>query len=295
MAVSQENSATQQGGEPSGIELLELAGGPATEDARAQGAGPSAAGEAAAQAGEGAPAGSEAPVEGQPSWPEELQRYFPEIAAKFKDPVDLARSYAELERHFHLFRQAGLTPEQAYQAWLQLQAGGAEEEAGEAEETEEADAQEYLDRLAQAPRETIRSEARSEALEVVQTFMASMDVWNQLAAKHPDVAQVEERMTQLVHLVPGLLEAGFSLPEAVEHIYSLARGGAAAPSPEAVEKARQEAAAAERQRVLQQVRSATVEGGTSGGAPPTASKSPERQVIDEILAVESGRPTMTPA
>jgi hypothetical protein len=295
MATSQENSATQ-GGEPSALDLLGLGGGPDSEDARAQ-EGQAAAGEAAAQTGEGAP-GGEAPAEGQPSWPEEFRRSFPTIAAKFKDLFALARSYQELERDYHLSRQGNQVPE--------VDQGEPEAPAEEATGGVE-DRSAFLDRFVESPREALRSEIielfrTDEALTSallekvllsVDVVSQTRDVWQQLKEKYPDAEQVEAKMSDLVlrgNVIPGLLQAGYELPQAVELVYHIAKGWPF----DAVDRARQEAAAQERQRVLQQVRSATVESGAGGGAPP-APKSPERQVIEEILAVETGRPTMTPA
>jgi hypothetical protein len=223
-----------------------------------------------------------APPEGQPSWPEGFEHAFPEIAAKFKDPYALARSYAELERWFHAVRAQ-------HQSETVQEEAGADQASAASPETPD----DFLTRLVEQPQQTLQAlvdqrvralledfRTEQQALQVAQS--AAQAAWQRLVAKYPDAPQVEAAMTRYLHTAIGMLQDGHSLDDAVERVYHLAKG-----NPDAARAA----AAAERQRVLQQVRSTTVEAG--GGGVPRGTPSPEQRVIADILAAQAGSPPLT--
>lgn len=234
-----------------------------------------------------APGAATSAAEQPEVWPEEFRAKFPQLAEKFRSPEALAESYGNLERYFTVFTQAGLTPEQAMFRLAQIRAGtdvgegeyGAEGAGAPAEDGSgiPSDPEEFLDFMAANPREAIESVSRNMAVNVMVAMNAARSLWDEGIKKYPDMPQYEKQMQEILAVAPELVR----LPNVVERIYHMVRGGASTEA--AVNQARTDA----RNATLAQVRGTIVESGRGGASPPVLGAG-RRGVVEEILFAGQG-------
>ncbi len=279
MSTMPENPPATQPGEQPQADAAAVAMGLVPAQPGPAAAPPAPAEPAAAPAAPAAPA---VPAAGEP-WSEEFKAQYPELAAKFPTPAHMATSYSNLERVFHAFNQIGLTPEEAVQRLIAGGEGGELPIGGEGQEEAvpseaPSDPEQFLDYMAEDPRRAIETVARDIAVNVVTAFTTAERMWNDAVTKHSDMPQYEPQMREILHAAPDLVK----LPNVVERIYFMVKGGASPAA--AVADARAQA----RAETLAQVRGSFVESGR-GGASPLPAGSPKQTIVEDIFfAGQSG-------
>lgn len=228
------------------------------------------------------------PITEQPAWSEEFRTKHPAIAAKFQTPEALAGSYANLERYFTAFAQAGLSPEDAVLRLAKLnQLGdGTQVEAPAAPAPVDGldqygipvDQEAFMDYLAADPRKAMESVIDAKMTQWYTRMSTAQRDWAAATAKYPDMAAHEDAMQKVLAQVPELAK----LPDVLERLYFMVKGGT--PTETAVSTAR----AQTRDETLAQVRSTIVESGRGGASPPLPGAPTGQGIVESILFAKQG-------
>src|SRR3990167_4667533 len=172
------------------------------------------------------PAVPEAPAEGQPTDPllQAIRDRYPH--KNYQSVDDYFKSQDSLERQFTVFRQAGLTPDDAMSALL---AQRAPQPAPEPEFNAESWFGEFADNPKDAIGKLVQPISQSiedRVMERLNYTLAARDAWGRVVAKHPDAESYDDQLREMSPAIAQMMHSGVPLEQAIERAYLIVKGNA---------------------------------------------------------------------
>jgi hypothetical protein len=222
--------------------------------------------------------------------------------ASLDDALAAAAGHAQL---LGQYEEAGLDPAAVLQDLLAPEPGtqtattaapGIAPNEAESLDADLADPSRFIDRFTTDPRGTVYHLIDQRMQEgfagLMQRWTAGAEVgkeiWEAVKSKHPDAAQYDRQMAELIMKAPQLLSI-YPKEELGERLYAMVTSGTTAAA--AASAAASQAAEAARVAAIDAMRGTVGESGRAGGAPPGTPTGAGAGVVDELLG--SGPPSVT--